>query len=249
MTPSDVRQTRASFDYQWSRLSAGQSSLADPEFKEALPAFICRLTQLDPQWFAGKQVLDAGCGTGRHAFGLCRLGARVTAVDASMPALRRTRENCAGSPGFMGAVAADLLAPLPLDAVFDLVWSYGVLHHTGDTRRAFQNIAGHVRHGGYLFVMLYGAPRPDRFDDHQDLASIVRWRLRCEAMTFAEKVHVLKQVVPDDRLLEYFDVVSPWINDTLTYEELRGWCGDLGFTPRRLVDERDHYIIARRSGG
>ena len=61
--------------------------------------------------------------------------------------------------GRLATEKIDLLSmPAPLAGRrFDLVFSFGVLHHTGDTRRALGNVAGLTRHDGVLFAYLYGA--------------------------------------------------------------------------------------------
>jgi len=246
MRPRDIQQTRATFDYQWSHVPPGEWSLADPEFRAYVPEYICALTGLDRQWFSGKSVLDAGCGLGRHSFGLCRLGAQVTALDQSPAALRATRAACAAFPNFVGAIEADLLEPLPFDREFDLVWSYGVLHSTGDTHAAFRNVAARVKPGGYLLVMLYGEPRPGRIEDYHCAVSLEAWRCRCRAMSCDETVATLAPVVGATKLLQYFDEIAPMIRDRHGIEEVRGWFADEGFTDvRRLVDEMDLYVMAR----
>ena len=102
MRDREIEQTRASFDYQWSTLPPGEWSLANPEFRDTVSADICSLCGLEPEWFAGKSILDAGCGTGRHAYGFCRLGARVTAVDRSAVVLRTVQTACGSFEGFAG---------------------------------------------------------------------------------------------------------------------------------------------------
>jgi malonyl-CoA O-methyltransferase len=76
----------------------------------------------------GLDVLDLGCGTGRHAMWLAAAGARVTAVDFSEGMLEKAR----AKPGNerVRFVVHDLHAPLPFpDASFDLVISGLVLEH------------------------------------------------------------------------------------------------------------------------
>ena len=244
-----VAQTRASFDYQWSHLPNGRYSLADGVFRDRVPELLCRLTGLEAAWFPGKRVLDAGCGPGRHAYGFCSLGARVTALDLSASGLRQACRACEWFPQFSGGVAADLLRPLPVAPVFDLVWSHGVLHHTGDTRTAFDHLADRVAPGGRVFVMLYGEPRPDRLDDYRWFVWLEAWRLRCRDLPFTEKAGRLRPRVDEGDLLAYFDSISPWINDRYAFGEIQGWFHDRGFVDiERRTDEMDHYVIGRRPG-
>jgi SAM-dependent methyltransferase len=242
-----VAQTRASFDYQWSHLPNGRYSLADAAYREQVPELLCQLTGLDASWFPGKRVLDAGCGPGRHAFGFCALGARVTVLDLSPNGLRQARTACEWFPQFSGGVAADLCRPLPLAPAFDLVWSHGVLHHTGRTRDAFDHVASLVAPGGRLVVMLYGEPRPDRLVDYRRFVWLEARRLRWRDLSFGEKAGRLRPDVDEGDLLACFDSVSPWINDRYTFDEVRSWFGARGFVDvERRADAMDHYVIGRR---
>ena len=76
----------------------------------------------------GRDVLDLGCGTGRHAAWIARAGARVTAVDFSPGMLEQARRNV--SPGAVRFLVHDLHEPLPFgDSSFDAVVSGLVLEH------------------------------------------------------------------------------------------------------------------------
>jgi SAM-dependent methyltransferase len=248
-TADRVAQTRASFEYQWSHLPNGRHSLADEAFRGQVPGFLCRLTGLEAAWFAGRRVLDAGCGPGRHSFGFSALGARVSILDLSVTGVRRASEACAAFPNFTGGVAADLCRPLPFAPAFELVWSYGVLHHTGRTRAAFDRLADCVAPGGRLFVMLYGEPRPDRIDDYRSFVWLETWRRRCRDLPFAETVGRLRPRLDDGDLLAYFDSISPAINDRHTFGEVQRWFEERGFVEvERRADEMDLYVIGRRAG-
>ena len=79
----------------------------------------------------GRDVLDLGCGTGRHTAWLAESGARVTAVDFSEKMLERAKRKV--SAGDVRFVVHDLHEPLPLDdALFDAVVSGLVLEHLRD---------------------------------------------------------------------------------------------------------------------
>jgi SAM-dependent methyltransferase len=101
----------------------------------------------------GKLVLDGGCGPGRFAEIALRYGATVIGVDLSL-AVDAAYTNIGRRPN-MHVVQADLFA-LPLKReVFDTIYSIGVLHHTPDCRKAFEQLPEHLKHGGRLAITVY----------------------------------------------------------------------------------------------
>lgn len=141
----DAAKTRAAFGWEWLRYPG---SLPEDE------AVFLEEVQLAPEAFAGKAVLDAGCGMGRYSAVALKLGAEVVAIDMS-ESLLRVAEAARLNPK-LHPVEGDLLRPPLKDGAFDIVYSHGVLHHTEDTRRAFDAIAPLVKRGGHLSVWLYG---------------------------------------------------------------------------------------------
>lgn len=104
---------------------------------------------------AAKDVLEIGCGTGVHARLLAEAGARVTAVDLTPTAVELTRRRI-GEHGLTVDVREADAQALPFaDASFDFVWSWGVVHHSEDTRRVVAEIARVLRPGGRLALMVY----------------------------------------------------------------------------------------------
>jgi len=103
--------------------------------------------------FAGKVVLDAGCGNGRYSFHARNLGAEVIAVDLS-ESVRVAAENLARCPD-VHIVQADIFN-LPLGRnCFDRIFSIGVLMHTGDAKRALKSLVSHLKPGGIVSVHVY----------------------------------------------------------------------------------------------
>ena len=88
--------------------------------------YLKRVRRLVP----GGELLDIGCGEGRHAFAAVRLGFKVTAIDYEPLALRRARQ-FASNKSIEGIIfrRVDVLSmPFP-DSHFDVVLDYGCLHH------------------------------------------------------------------------------------------------------------------------
>jgi malonyl-CoA O-methyltransferase len=86
----------------------------------------------------GLDVLDLGCGTGRHSVWLASRGATVTGVDFSEGMLTEARKK----PGaeIIQFVLHDLHEPLPFSSEFDLVVSGLVLEHLRDLDGFFREI-------------------------------------------------------------------------------------------------------------
>jgi malonyl-CoA O-methyltransferase len=96
---------------------------------------------------AGRDVLELGCGTGRHAARLAQQGARMTAVDFSAGMVAKA----ASKPGWdrVRFVQHDLSKPLPFaEGAYDLVLSALVLEHLANLDLFFRECARVVRPRG-----------------------------------------------------------------------------------------------------
>lgn len=103
----------------------------------------------------GQQLLEVGCGIGVDSMQLAKRGFQVTAVDLTENALAVARQ-FAGHRGvtinFQLGNAEGLDFP---DESFDVVYSFGVLHHTPDIERSVAEVHRVLRPGGTAQVMLY----------------------------------------------------------------------------------------------
>ena len=102
-----------------------------------------------------KDVLEVGVGLGTDFVGFARAGARLRGVDltdAAVELVHRRLELEGRSAEVRRADAESL--PFE-DESFDLVYSWGVIHHTPNTRGALDEIRRVLRPGGEARVMLY----------------------------------------------------------------------------------------------
>ncbi|MEW5723200.1 MAG: class I SAM-dependent methyltransferase [Thermodesulfobacteriota bacterium] len=105
----------------------------------------------------GKTVLEIGCGLGTDTINFARAGAKVTAVDLSEESLalaRRRAELYGLDITFYQADAEKLTNVVPVET-YDLVYSFGVLHHTPHPCRAVEQLKQYLGPASRLKIMLY----------------------------------------------------------------------------------------------
>lgn len=107
--------------------------------------------------WAGKRVLEIGCGIGMDGASFARAGAQYTGIDVSAESLAlATRQfEIFGLGGtFHHCNAEDMQRIVPENS-FDLVYSFGVIHHTPNQRAVVEQARRAVRNDGELRIMLY----------------------------------------------------------------------------------------------
>jgi SAM-dependent methyltransferase len=104
---------------------------------------------------AGQKVLEIGVGVGSDHVRFARAGAELHGIDLTERAVELVGRRLA-----LEGLASDLRVadaeelPFPDDS-FDVVYSWGVLHHTPDTARAIAEAVRVARPGGRLCIMVY----------------------------------------------------------------------------------------------
>jgi SAM-dependent methyltransferase len=105
--------------------------------------------------WAGKDVLEAGCGIATDGLQFARAGARYTGVDFSATAIELARHRFE-LEGIDGAFVNASITQLPFpDTSFDLVYSHGVIHHLPQTDAVVREFHRVLRPGGTALVMVY----------------------------------------------------------------------------------------------
>jgi 2-polyprenyl-6-hydroxyphenyl methylase/3-demethylubiquinone-9 3-methyltransferase len=121
--------------------------------------------RLFPDGLAGKTFLDIGCGSGLHSLAALSLGAAsVIAVDIDEISVSTTQElltRYAPASKWTAKVASVFDASPDELGKFDVVYSWGVLHHTGDMWRAIEYAARFVNSRGWFAIAIYSATSCD----------------------------------------------------------------------------------------
>lgn len=115
---------------------------------------------LEVDTLEGKTFLDIGSGSGLFSLAARRLGAKVHSFDFDSNSFACTQElrnrYFPNDPNWRveqgSALDADYLKSL---GTFDVVYSWGVLHHTGEMWRALENAVIPTKAGGKLFIAIY----------------------------------------------------------------------------------------------
>ncbi|HEY1265017.1 MAG TPA: methyltransferase domain-containing protein [Terriglobales bacterium] len=106
----------------------------------------------------GRRVLEIGVGMGADYLEWLKAGAQATGVDLSAISLERARKRCvlAGCEPDLHLADAERL-PFPANC-FDVVYSYGVMHHSPDTVQCLREAWRVLKPGGEARIMLYHHP-------------------------------------------------------------------------------------------
>ncbi len=201
---------------------------------------------------SGRRILDAGCGSGDKTACLARdhPGFRVIGMDYS-DSLTLSTARFRDIPN-LDFIQADLHQPPFKPEVFDLAYSFGVLHHTPDTLRAFKGLTPLIAARGLLYTFIY--PTSDecgawwkayyRFRDRiflqrghllperarYYLIKLAVWLLLSRgAAGAAEGYGLTRSQYLRAMFFTHYDNISPKYQHRHAREEVIGWYRDAGF--------------------
>lgn len=147
------RETRFAFGENWRQFLA---VLSEERIEDAERSLAHMLGDL-----SGRSLLDAGCGSGLSSLAAYRLGAnRLHSFDIdpeSVGCTQELRSRYAPGAEHWTVERASVLDAEHIRSLgqWDVVYSWGVLHHTGNMWGALENVAMAVGQRGRLFVTIY----------------------------------------------------------------------------------------------
>lgn len=108
----------------------------------------------DFEKYKNKKVLEVGCGIGTAAVSFIENGACYTGLDISETSINIAKTRL-GVYDLQGQLLVENIENYTSEESFDLVYSFGVLHHTPDITKSIQNIHSLLKEGGEFKLMLY----------------------------------------------------------------------------------------------
>lgn len=212
-----------------------------------------RLVQFLEPNLEGRSFLDIGSGSGLHSLAARRMGARVTSFDFDPESVEATTflksHYAPGDTDWRidtgSALDTDYLAQL---GQYDVVYSWGVLHHTGAMWDALENVKRLVKPDGQLYIAIYN----DRGETSQ--LWLKRKQRYCSLpgilkpfyFLYVYGPHELKKLIKSVRKGKVSEYIESWS----AYKRSRGmtrlydmidWLGGLPYEFAKASTLRDFY--------
>jgi len=110
---------------------------------------------IDFESLKDKDVLEVGCGNGSHAQLLVQHARSYTGIDLTSYAVKSTTQRLRflGGNGTIRQMDAEHM-DFPAET-FDFIWSWGVIHHSANTRQIIKEMHRVLRSGGEAVIMVY----------------------------------------------------------------------------------------------
>jgi len=160
-----IERQKVEVKQHWEQETCGTRGIEADERREFFQTLTVQRYLVDshiPDWARfyrgrGKDLLEIGVGAGTDFVNWARNGARAVGIDLTDAGVALTKERLA-LEGLDAVVQRGDAESLDFpDESFDIVYSYGVLHHTPNTPRAFREAYRVLRPGGTLLAMIYRA--------------------------------------------------------------------------------------------
>jgi SAM-dependent methyltransferase len=245
------------FSFEWNKFHDVQIDIlnATDETERTLQG----KTGWSPGDLKGKHVLDVGVGAGRFAEVVSRWGGEVVGIDLSF-AVDAAYENV-GKRENVHILQADLFHLPFREGTFDLMYSIGVLHHTPDTKKAFDAVVPYLKPGGEFAVFIYAYGHYSFFSDiWRKLTTRVPHRAIYYLSSLSIPLYYLYKLPflglglrfifpmsqhpnPRWRWLDTFDWYTPKYQHKHTWPEVYRWYLENNFTGCVLNEESKEFSL------
>ncbi|RJP59644.1 MAG: methyltransferase domain-containing protein [Candidatus Auribacter fodinae] len=210
-------------------------------------------TLLEKDDVCGKLILDGGCGNGRYSRIAMENGAKgVVSVDIGRNVdVAKSNLHNVGLDVFV--VQADLLH-LPFSPnVFDLVFTIGVLQHTGAPQEAFQSLVSVLKKSGLIAIRAYQRGNPTLEENDRKIREVTTKfsieelhefsKILFDLYNFAEKKNLVYQLKHYINIFSIQHSIFDWyaapIADKFTYPQIREWFSQAGIKDIRNLEHRN----------
>ncbi len=227
-----------SFEYQWKNYDTKYLTYGLSK-KEEFYKF-CNDIKLKPYNLTNKQILDAGCGSGRLTKSISKYSKKVYGIDIiTLPKSKNLK--------FIKADIMNLSFP---DSFFDIIYCEGVLHHTPNPKKAFMELARVNK--DRLYIMVYSKRNifmliRKYFIVYKYHYSIIKLISLIFALFIYIPINILNYFSKYNRKftiksLEFliFDYLSPKYQSIHTFEEIEKWYKEAGYN--NIIKREGHGI-------
>ena len=206
----------------------------------------------------GKRIIDIGSGSGIHSFVFHTMGAKeLISFDYDKNSVEATTQmwRKAGSPVNWKVMHGSILDEKFIKNLgeFDIVYSWGVLHHTGQMWKAIANACSIVKAGGNFWISIY--LKGPRYDAHLELKRKYNRRssLGKNMMVYVEILKTMKDLLVQrknpfkwnqkiGRGMRMYNDIIDWLGglpyEVASKEEIVSFCGQEKLMLKKVLEKK-----------
>lgn len=247
------KHTEENFGHEWqhyANLGWTNETTQDTSAIEESVQWFHEKSLLTTEDVAGRLTLDAGCGNGRFSRAAFAAGALVVSMDLTCAA-GVAHANLIRDGRNAQVIQGDILHAPFKSNTFDVVFSIGVIQHTGAPLKATANLAALTRQNGFLSIRTYRRANSRLEENDAAIRAVTTTFNMAELHEFADIMHkltdflcrkglywqVARHIVIFPKRYDIFDWYAAPVAAKLTYEEMRETFSAAGMAVLRDADD------------